>query len=377
MEKEESKSDKIHVKDLCLIIKHQGSWGKFQKEIEQYNRLTQLKAMGNLNLKNSSLRDSFYQAEADELIGKKLAAAREIKRFNKFFQKWCDEDIFEEVGDDEYRLRFFAATGPSSEKPIFFFSSDDPEYSEYFKNLAIRRGATADIIRNLDLHLTRTERLEISEKELDRIKKIYVPPLNYERARKILKDKKFLIIIGPPHTGKTTTAIHLLLELKEELAIDKILKCSTYEDFETIDDSSSNILILLDDPFGGSMYERGDIVNIITEELMPVSEKKYILLTSRKQVFDVAKRKTKLGERYINDNLIELKQEGSYSDKNLKEILKKHMLYAKEKLSAEQIQLVELNENIIISELRFPHNIERFVDVHLKDAHNEESLHLQ
>ncbi len=145
MEKEESKSDKKYVKNIYLIIKHQGSWDKFCKEINQFDRLKQLKFLGDLYLTNSSQgRDSFYQAEGDGLKVERLTEAREIKRLNGFFQKWCSEDIFEEIGNNEYRLRILAAKGPSS-KAIYFFSHDNPEYFKYFEKLAVERRLSAEI----------------------------------------------------------------------------------------------------------------------------------------------------------------------------------------------------------------------------------------
>jgi len=44
-------------------------------------------------------------------------------------------------------------------------------------------------------------------KELDWL---YVPPKEYHDAYRILQEKKIVLIVGPPHVGKTFTAIHLL-----------------------------------------------------------------------------------------------------------------------------------------------------------------------
>lgn len=149
MEGKKSNSNKKCVEGLCLIIKHPGSWSKFCKEIEKYNRLTQVRAIGDLNLKNSSQgRDSFYQAEATKEIGfsplENFINTDTKEKLDRFFQDWFAEDIFEEVrtgSNNEYRLRFFVAIGPSAK--IFFFSDSDKNL-EYLANLATRRGLSIE-----------------------------------------------------------------------------------------------------------------------------------------------------------------------------------------------------------------------------------------
>lgn len=81
------------------------------------------------------------------------------------------------------------------------------------------RNAVADAI---EFKETLSRQYLIDTDEVDRIRSVYVPPRDYHQAESILAEERLLLLLGPPHVGKTATAIFLLAELfkpKKPLAI--------------------------------------------------------------------------------------------------------------------------------------------------------------
>jgi hypothetical protein len=224
------------------------------------------------------------------------------------------------------------------------------------------------------------EYLVVENGVLDRIKMLYVPPTRkYEDALDILESGRFLIVIGPPHVGKTSMAYFLLSTLKEKYNLDVIARCTEYRDMSLLQ-QQRNLGILIDDPFGRIKYETtsiGQYVDEIYKRLTQddknadnpdTAKKNYIVVTSRENVFGEALENTKVNE-IPRRNIVQILQEGDYSTDDLTRILENHLNYYMKKnmISEQGVAIARANSSRIVKALRFPHNIDFFVENFLKD----------
>ena len=68
---------------------------------------------------------------------------------------------------------------------------------------------------------------------LDRLRDRYVPVPNYDQISEDLKDRRLLVLVGSPGTGRTTTALHLLDSLTDGI----VRRLEPEIELQTIDES--------------------------------------------------------------------------------------------------------------------------------------------
>jgi hypothetical protein len=218
--------------------------------------------------------------------------------------------------------------------------------------------------------------LIVPDSELQRIRALYVPPTKkFEKALSIIESRRFLIITGPPHVGKTAMAYYLLSLAKERYNLDAIVRCTEYRDINLLF-NQQNIGILIDDPFGKVRFEStgmGQYIDEVYKKFAIYSKedkekKNFVVVTSREEVFGEALLSTKVSE-VPQDTLVTIIQEGDYSTNDLIKILHNHLSYYADKnsIGREQSALVKKYAHKIVKALRFPHNIGFFVENFAKD----------
>jgi len=218
------------------------------------------------------------------------------------------------------------------------------------------------------------KRYQPDYREVRRIKEVYVKPKMYGKAEEILKKEKFLIITGPANVGKTSMAYYLSSKAKEEFGALRILKIERerISEFKKIKDH----VILFDDVFGKAEAEKRYADEF--EDIRKLKENNFVILTTRKSILDEVKnQRTRFGEiseSEINNYILEVEQEGSYSDDDLSQILENHIDYYLRagKIGETEKELALKNKNKIISGLRFPHNYELLVREQLKKVSGNE-----
>ena len=129
-----------------------------------------------------------------------------------------------------------------------------------------------------------------------RIDEVYIPPVEYEDIREMLKKENIVFITGTQEYGKTYTAVRLMWEFYNEgyepvwiKGGEKIERNTVRQRLEEIRaELRPNRIIYFEDPFGKTEYEKRDglekeIGMII--ECVRRSDDFYVIITSREEVF--------------------------------------------------------------------------------------------
>ena len=204
---------------------------------------------------------------------------------------------------------------------------------------------------------------EIVEKH----QQVYVPPVQIENALTILRREGIVILIGPPHIGKTEAGIELLLRLSEEKQFGNVLHIEEFNDWKRLSEIRQRA-VLLDDAFGKLSFDNPMYGNHFNE-LRELAGENLIVITSRQDIFETARTKTRMGESGMLSNLIvELTPGSAYGTNALHQILEKHVHYARTYKTLQSKLLLDNEANLllmtwrfIVQQLRFPHNIEWLV----------------
>lgn len=201
----------------------------------------------------------------------------------------------------------------------------------------------------------------VSNEKLEQLSKVYVPPAEYDQFYFLLVKLHLLIIVGQSHVGKSSTAYMLAQKLSSEKNDLQILEAVDYDSARKGGlQAISGSIVIFDDLFGEADYEFiGSNLKFIRTLL---SQKNYIIMTSREYIFEEAKIKTKVLEE-LPQLAPEMLQEGSYRTVELEKILVNHVRLAWEsgELGQKTENLIYSKKAFILNELRFPHNIEMFV----------------
>jgi len=207
----------------------------------------------------------------------------------------------------------------------------------------------------------------VNQTKLAQIQALYVPPQEFSQAKSILEQKRLLFLLGPPHIGKTATALYILADLARSRAVKSVIACTSQDDLMQINSADvSDVGILLDDAFGKvSFNEEG--VGSESQAIFSSAEHNFVIITTRTEVFKEALPHTRFGEIAIESSCVYLNQEGSYNEEQLKLILENHLKFALGigLVTQEQADMANRYKAMVLKELRFPHNIERFAMVHL------------
>lgn len=193
--------------------------------------------------------------------------------------------------------------------------------------------------------------------QLDKISSVYVKPFCYYKTTSI-RDTRCIIIIGSAHIGKTAMAKYLQMELfvgKEVKFMHEFHDPKNISFFKAYKDSA----ILIDDAFGSTDFKDAEIADHL-RELLEISElnNNYIIITSRKEIFNETLRKSKIKEDLNTDDFLLAIDNSDYSRDLYLEMLKKHIEWYNVDGSIKD--LISANVNPILSKLQFPHNIDFF-----------------
>jgi hypothetical protein len=203
----------------------------------------------------------------------------------------------------------------------------------------------------------------------------FVAPAKFEHALNILQRRGIVILVGPPHVGKTETAYELLLRANEVKKFGSIRYIQQIHDWSSLKSMRSKA-ILLDDLFGASEFDNHRPADHF-EDLLRLGQDNLIVITTRASVLDEAKVGRRIGERGdLEAMVVELRQEGAYDDLALQQILENHICYSLSlpeglRLTASQANILRRASAYVVHGLRFPHNIERLVNFH---AHELEAF---
>lgn len=261
----------------------------------------------------------------------------------------------------------------SGEKLNNFYKAIGEKYYTFSSFEEIKNKTIAAIISLLELTKSLPSNLPISKEEVDRVLQIYVKPKNkYAKAYKLLTENRCLYICGPAHIGKAIMAISLLLDLKNDFNLDTIIRCkiSQIKDIYDIENAG----ILFDNIFDNiNLKEENIVIKDIFDSVERFKKNNYVITTLKRKEFQELLLKTEEVENIDMESYVDIDEETDYSDNDLQNILRKHLNQVKH-VENIQIQLIEENVNKIISELRFPHNIEHFVNEHLQNVKDKDSL---
>ncbi len=221
----------------------------------------------------------------------------------------------------------------------------------------------------------------LAEEDGGRLAAVFVPPAQYEKARQVLLSQRLVMIAGPPHIGKTATALSLAREVQRAQGLEGVVRLGADDDLQMWMGASNQVLVL-DDCFGETSLSRRDLAGTFSGVTGQLSERNYVICTTRTPILQEAQENTRLGEdSALNRWSVALEQEGSYDDEALWRILQSHVNWVRseraderERIRPEQAELALRCAGEILSRLRFPHNIERLCRAHLGDVADYEGL---
>jgi len=208
----------------------------------------------------------------------------------------------------------------------------------------------------------------------------FVRPAQWAEACNKLAQHNLLIVTGPPHVGKTETALALLVQAVRDKQLGPIQVLRNPAEFDEIARLRGHA-ILLDDLFGGSRLDYPGLADRF-DDVRRLAHHNTVILTTRQDILEEARTKRRIGSSSLLDIVIvELAQEGSYADTDLQAVLEKHVAFMlnvyqpeERRLISEQADILTRNARLIVSRLRFPHNIERLVTYHVRALRSEEDL---
>lgn len=198
--------------------------------------------------------------------------------------------------------------------------------------------------------------LSISKQELARIEDIYVQPEQYEAIRGSLLQSRIVAVIGQAHIGKTITSKYLANDILGRKFLNQIYLVQEIDFVKKIPDISNSVIIF-DDLFGDIDFQT---IGYGTKIIKSLIAHNYLIVTSRDYIYSQARASRPALEELIS-NVQCLLQEGSYSSPKLAEILNKHLAMRRNELSPTLLSLLLDKQEMIVNELRFPHNIDLFV----------------
>lgn len=169
----------------------------------------------------------------------------------------------------------------------------------------------------------------------DRIDDLYVPPVEFEDIKEVLKRDRFVIITGTPEYGKTYTAIRLLWEYYNEGYEPKWIKGGEEPERREVRERLEDIkrelkpkhITYFEDPFGKTKYEkRESLEREIGTIIVSVKnvESSYVIITSREEIFKEFEKEVIFAPDNLKEFEIKLNvKKPSYNYEKRKEILLK------------------------------------------------------
>lgn len=198
--------------------------------------------------------------------------------------------------------------------------------------------------------------------ERNRIERVYVKPVGYEKALDILNNKKLLFITGVQDAGKTAMALHLSIEM-ERLHGCRVWWIESFHNVPSLRGLNDVVgdVVVFNDAFGKTkmIVESDDSLRHVLNTLL--ENRNYVILTSRREVFDEF-RKTfpSFYDEFLKGREFQL-GESSYTNLHLEKILERHIEYFRL-----QPKLSELDKRKVVESLRLPMQIYIFSKENLK-----------
>ena len=219
------------------------------------------------------------------------------------------------------------------------------------------------------------------------IDKLFVPPDEFDEIKAKLGKDRIVFITGTAGYGKTYTAIRLLWEWFGKGYTPKLIPGKEPDERIIVRDTLANIeaelkqgyIIYFEDPFGKIIYERrDDLKERINIAINAVKNKNdvYVIITSRKDVFETFKRESYSAEelKRFEEELNILKP--SYSYIKRREILEK---WAEEKgcawLKGQNLKEIVLDSIDDIEKLPTPLTIHDFTEVTVRTKNEKDLRH--
>jgi len=138
----------------------------------------------------------------------------------------------------------------------------------------------------------------LSEEEKKKIAETFVQPGNFVKAVEALNKSRFLWIIGPAGIGKRTCALKLATLMPGR----KILNIPRQIDWLRLADNDlKNATIVIADALGAGRFERQNLDNDLLYIEKIIENGNSIILTSPKDIFQEAKKTTRLTEWFTKD----------------------------------------------------------------------------
>lgn len=198
----------------------------------------------------------------------------------------------------------------------------------------------------------------LSEKELDEVQDYFVKPNCYDELKNKLLHSKVLSIIGQPHVGKSSLAIHLAGDI---LNSEKCLNAFVIPLIEGLNKvpKIENGVIIFDDLFGDINYES---IGRKTKVINSLSKHNFVIVTSREHIYRDAESNS---ETYLFSDDLTINQEGAYTDSLLVNILENHLRrnFPRTNLNSNSYDFVLKNGQYIVKHLRYPHNIHVLTEI--------------
>ena len=210
---------------------------------------------------------------------------------------------------------------------------------------------------------------ENEDEEFARVKAVYLPiGALYSRAKTFLEEKKLVVISGPPHIGKTATALALAQETRYRYRCKGILRFG--DEFRISEIKHvRGFVIIFDDAFGKSKLIDTNINYL--EEILRLSDNNYVIITTRQEILDTLKTAPTRVRQYVDieDYKVTIRY---YTNQHLREILERHLkyYYTIGKIGDREVTLAQKYKDKIITALRFPHNYERLCERYLRNAND-------
>ncbi|MBN2100199.1 MAG: hypothetical protein JW753_11450 [Dehalococcoidia bacterium] len=194
--------------------------------------------------------------------------------------------------------------------------------------------ADLEAVRRRGKVLSFLEKLGIPEnKRYDRIADVYIPPLEFDAIREMLKRKRIVFITGTPEYGKTYTAVRLLWEYHSRGYQAKWVRGREKSERAVVRAGMENIqaelkpgqIVYFEDPFGPSDYEESERlerdIGMLVQGVEAI-EDAYVVITSREEVFkEFERRKLSKVELRAFESTLSIRRP-SYGPEERKEMLR-------------------------------------------------------
>lgn len=205
----------------------------------------------------------------------------------------------------------------------------------------------------------------VERERLDDIGGVFVAPREYEDARQRLLETNLVVIGGPPHIGKTATAISLLNEELDSGTIVTVVQLRNLDDLARVR-RTKKLGIILDDVFGAVHYDTDSFADR-WDEVQRMAQSNLIVATSRTEVMQETGYESKLLYRHLEDSVVDL-SESSYSIRTRSAIVRRHVYRWASKWTSFKGKEIILNRaEYVAKKLHFPHNIAHLVEFYGDD----------